>query len=350
MVEKFTNRASGTLLSGISDSALSLTLNTGQGAAFPALSTGEYFHAVLEKGSLYAPTSREIIKVTARSSDTLTIERGQQGTTPVAFDASDRVEHRLTKLTLDEARDRLIPPTFYSRYQLPSGLIGRKYSGSNDPWGFVGNQPSTISATLATTNQLSGQPRSGYSSSSTVGGCRGSESVGLFRGNIAGIGGFRSEGKIGILGTKTLCAAFVGFAAYESGFILAVWPNLSTATTLPFFGFGFGSNEAAGGNLRFFHNAGTGGPVDVLDTGITRANAATNIIYYKIFAEANASSIRTIAKDLTVGTLFDQVISSNIPPSTTRLHHQFSCIGDGTSNAITIITCGIQAWAFPWAG
>jgi hypothetical protein len=44
-----------------------------------------------------------IVKVTARSTDTFTIVRGQEGTTPSAFTGGDKVELRITAATMSSA-------------------------------------------------------------------------------------------------------------------------------------------------------------------------------------------------------------------------------------------------------
>lgn len=62
------NNASGTLVAGITDSATTLSLHAGEGAEFPNPTGSEYFYATLQKSS----GAWEIIKVTARSSDTFT--------------------------------------------------------------------------------------------------------------------------------------------------------------------------------------------------------------------------------------------------------------------------------------
>jgi hypothetical protein len=76
MPVKFSNNAVGTLASSISDTADEITLATGQGPLFPALTGDEYFYLTVGAGG-----TAEIVKVTARSSDTMTIERAQEGTT-----------------------------------------------------------------------------------------------------------------------------------------------------------------------------------------------------------------------------------------------------------------------------
>ncbi len=89
---KFANSAFATLASGINSSATSITLTTGQGARFPSLSAGDYFFATLIDTS----NNLEIVKCTARSTDVLTVTRGQESTTARAFSTGDRIELRIT--------------------------------------------------------------------------------------------------------------------------------------------------------------------------------------------------------------------------------------------------------------
>ena len=90
---QFTNNAATTLVSGILSGATSLTVATGTGALFPSLSGGNFFYCTLQNT---AGTTVEIVKVTARSTDTFTIVRAQEGTTASAFSTGDKVELRLT--------------------------------------------------------------------------------------------------------------------------------------------------------------------------------------------------------------------------------------------------------------
>lgn len=86
-----TNNAVGTLSSSISDSDLTLTL-AGQGSLFPNPTGGDYFWATIVSDA----NDIEIVKCTARATNTLTIVRAEQSTTAMAFDAGSRVELRHT--------------------------------------------------------------------------------------------------------------------------------------------------------------------------------------------------------------------------------------------------------------
>ena len=96
MPVKFANNAVSTLASGINNSATSITVASGQGALFPSLTGSEYFRATL----IDASNNLEIVKVTARSSDVLTVTRAQESTSARAFATGDRIELRITAQSL----------------------------------------------------------------------------------------------------------------------------------------------------------------------------------------------------------------------------------------------------------
>jgi hypothetical protein len=98
MVMKFTNNATSTLASGITNVATSLTVATGNGALFPTLGGSDYFYCTLANTS----GTVEIVKVTARSTDTFTVTRGQDGTSGVAWNSGDKVELRLVAASLND--------------------------------------------------------------------------------------------------------------------------------------------------------------------------------------------------------------------------------------------------------
>jgi hypothetical protein len=95
---KVTNNAFGTLNAGISNSDTIIVLEAGQGARFPVLGAGDYFYATLIDTS----NQLEIVKVTARATDTLTVVRAQDGTTARAYNVNDRFELRPTAALFNE--------------------------------------------------------------------------------------------------------------------------------------------------------------------------------------------------------------------------------------------------------
>ena len=94
----FTNNAATTLASSILVGATSLTVASATGGLFPNPTGGQYFYCTLQNT---AGTVVEIVKVTARSTDTFTIVRAQDNTTASAFAAGDKVELRATAADLN---------------------------------------------------------------------------------------------------------------------------------------------------------------------------------------------------------------------------------------------------------
>lgn len=88
----FTNNANSTLASGITSGATSLALVSGGGALFsnPNVGLEQSFSATIVKNG--NPSIYEIILVTQRTTDTFSqIQRGQQSTTALAWNAGDFV-------------------------------------------------------------------------------------------------------------------------------------------------------------------------------------------------------------------------------------------------------------------
>lgn len=103
MAVLYTNNATSALASAITNVATSLSVTTGQGALFPSPSGGDFFYATLVSGS-----TKEIVKVTARSTDTFTVTRAQEGTTAAAFSAGATVELRMTAGMLDQIKTDIL--------------------------------------------------------------------------------------------------------------------------------------------------------------------------------------------------------------------------------------------------
>jgi len=88
------NRAISSLASDVTDVATTWTLATGEGAKFPAA------------GDFHVTCENEIVKVTARSTDTLTVVRAQEGTTGAAHTAGKAVELRITAGIITEIQGK----------------------------------------------------------------------------------------------------------------------------------------------------------------------------------------------------------------------------------------------------
>lgn len=83
----FANNASSTLAGPISNSATALNLASGQGALFPNPSAGQQFSMTLVDEA--TGLINEIVYCTARSGDTCTVVRAQEGTVAQAWFAGD---------------------------------------------------------------------------------------------------------------------------------------------------------------------------------------------------------------------------------------------------------------------
>ena len=104
VLQLFSNNAISLLHAPLSTSDSTLVLQPGQGALFPQPSApGEFFLVTLE--DIASPSLREIIKISGRSGDTLTIEaRGVESTVVRNWAADDTlVDHRITAETIRQA-------------------------------------------------------------------------------------------------------------------------------------------------------------------------------------------------------------------------------------------------------
>lgn len=107
---RFANNASSRLAANITNSSTSISITPGDGSKFPSPSGGQYFMATLVKSD----GTTEVVKVTARATDTLTVVRAAEAvggvTTAYAFSAGDKLEGRLTAGGLGGELDRLDTP------------------------------------------------------------------------------------------------------------------------------------------------------------------------------------------------------------------------------------------------
>ena len=102
---KTANSAKGTLAGGISANQGTLSLLGGEGGRFPALNANEYFYITVTSAAL--ATNTEIMRVTARNADTLTIKQadGSARNLNNTFSAGDSVEIRTTNNAISDLFD-----------------------------------------------------------------------------------------------------------------------------------------------------------------------------------------------------------------------------------------------------
>lgn len=151
---KFANNAVSRLAGNITNIATTLTITPGDGAKFPALGAGEYFPATLVK----ADGTLEIVKVTARSTDTLTIERAIEPVggvqTAYAFSAGDKIELRLTAGSVGSELDRLEMAYVPKAGGTMTGALGFTGAAVNEAEGNAIASATTVDLDAATGNFL----------------------------------------------------------------------------------------------------------------------------------------------------------------------------------------------------
>ena len=105
---KLSNNAATLVPLSVSSTATTLTVTAGTGALFPILGAGDYFYATL----VDVNNNFEIVKVTARTDDVMTLVRAQESTLAIPFPANSRFDHRITaasiRAIIDDADDYLL--------------------------------------------------------------------------------------------------------------------------------------------------------------------------------------------------------------------------------------------------
>ena len=146
MAVKFSNNASATLASAIVSGSTTIALASGQGALFPTLTGSAFFYTTLVDSS----NNIEIVKVTARTGDSLTVTRAQGGTSARSFSAGDKCELRVVAGALEEffQRDGSVVPNA----NLP--MAGFKLTGSGQ--GTASGEPVTAQRTITAGTGLTG--------------------------------------------------------------------------------------------------------------------------------------------------------------------------------------------------
>ena len=115
MAVVFSNNATTALASSVTSSATSITVQ--DGSVFPTLSGSDYTYITLED----LAGNVEIVKLTARSVNVLTIVRAQDGTSARAFGIGSKCELRLTAALLNEVAAQADTDT-NTTYTAGSGL------------------------------------------------------------------------------------------------------------------------------------------------------------------------------------------------------------------------------------
>jgi hypothetical protein len=105
---KVQDNASGNLLSGISASATTINLETGDGARFPSDNFVATLVAYTSTGDDTTPIlGQEKILVSSRTADALIVTRGYDGSAPRSFDAGDFIYLNVTSIIIEDIQDEV---------------------------------------------------------------------------------------------------------------------------------------------------------------------------------------------------------------------------------------------------
>ncbi len=104
MTQLFTNNGTGSLATAVNTTDVSLVLGTGEGAKFPSPTGSDFALCTLTQG-VGLESTWEIVKVTARVTDTLTVVRAQEGTAAASWGVGTKIELRTTAATLASKAD-----------------------------------------------------------------------------------------------------------------------------------------------------------------------------------------------------------------------------------------------------
>jgi hypothetical protein len=212
----FTNNASAALASSITTSSTTITVTTGAGAQFPAISGSNYFYATLTDSS----NNLEIVKVTGRATDVLTVVRAQEGTTARAYAAADKIELRLTAAGMNSFAQLGLDNTFtgINTFNTPIAVASGG-TGTNTSTGsgavVLATSPTIASPTL--TAPVLGTPASGTMTNVT------GTAVGLSAGSLTTSATAATAWTVTQSGTKLNFAynSVVVFSIDSSGNIIA---------------------------------------------------------------------------------------------------------------------------------
>lgn len=115
----FANNAATTLASGINATATTIIVATGTGAKFPNPGAGEAFYITLQDAA--TELTNEIALCTSRTGDALIVQRGQQDTTAVSWNAGDVVAQLVTRGDLEKM---IQPDQLQEQVYTASGATG----------------------------------------------------------------------------------------------------------------------------------------------------------------------------------------------------------------------------------
>lgn len=302
-------------------SGTSLVVTTGEGARFPDPATvGPYPVTVWAAGALATPANAEIVTVTAKATNTLTITRAQEGTTARTVVVGDVVAMTITaaglgSLTPDEYTTTTPGPPAMGADLFTRVRAGRRMiaqvgpSGLDYPFqpglfanmvGFlrpVGNSATVpvangifptatgvaTAANWASTNLLTSLKRISYVSAATAGASGGVRSNTLqnWRGNAAGLGGFFFVTRFGFAAIPATRRWFCGMVGI-TGALASAEPSTSTNVI----GVGQDTGDTT---IQFMHNDAAGTCVKSTGSSALASPAVGEVLEVRVFCAPNGT-------------------------------------------------------------
>ena len=102
LIELYANNANSTLANSITSSTTTINLEPGTGSLFPQPVSGVSFFRMTITEFTSPNSVIEIVYVIGRATDQLTVMRGQEGTTAIAWSVNDLVANEVTKGMLEQ--------------------------------------------------------------------------------------------------------------------------------------------------------------------------------------------------------------------------------------------------------
>lgn len=161
MAIKISNFASATLQNTITSGDTSIVVSSGGGALFPTLSAGDYCYITLQDNL----NNFEIVKATARTGDTFTVTRAQEGTSARAFTAAVTIV--ALRLTAQTFLDLAYSTTDSSASSVLIGTGSKTFTVSSGKNFSIGMYLIAADNAAPTTNSMYGQVSS-YSGTTLI--------------------------------------------------------------------------------------------------------------------------------------------------------------------------------------
>ncbi|MVW75400.1 collagen-like domain-containing protein [Pseudomonas xionganensis] len=142
MTQQFLNNWSATLALPAAAAAPELTIEPAKAALLGTLTPGDHYAATLARVVEGAETAWEVVHITAITGGVLTVERGQEGTTALDWEAGEGISLRVTKGTLEDLRGAVGP----QGPEGPTGPDGASAYAVAVAGGFVGDEAAWLAS------------------------------------------------------------------------------------------------------------------------------------------------------------------------------------------------------------